>query len=111
MWFPKVLDVFMLQLLIYSHHNKQSMVSHSNDREHIKLLLCTNAYKRTMVFGSTNRDHAQAVVLISWQQEEHGFFIALTARVVMPSWQQKVPKILTYTLPKDCLDILTKVRA
>ena len=29
----------------------------------------------------------------------------------MPSWQQKVPKILTYTLPKDCLNILTKVRA
>ena len=72
-WFPKVLNVSMLQLLIYSYHNRKSMVSHGNNREYIKLLLCTHANKRTMVFCSTNRDHAQAVVFISWQQEEHGF--------------------------------------
>ena len=27
MWFPKVLNVSMLQLLISSHHNRKSMVS------------------------------------------------------------------------------------
>ena len=64
MWFPKVPNVSMLQLLIYSHHNRKSMVSHSDNREHIKLLLCTDAKKRTMIFCSTNSDHAQVVVLI-----------------------------------------------
>ena len=58
-WFPKVLNVSMLQLLISSHHNRKSMVSHSDYREHIKLLLCTHANKRTMFSCSTNKDHAQ----------------------------------------------------
>ena len=53
MWFPKVLNVSMLQLLISSHHNRKSMVSHSDNREHIKLLLCTHANKRTMLSCST----------------------------------------------------------
>ena len=64
MWFPKVLNVSMLQLLISSHHNRKSTVSHSDNRENIKLLLCTDANKRTMIFCCTNTDHAQAVVLI-----------------------------------------------
>ena len=64
MRFPKVLNVSMLQLLTYSHHKWKSMVSHSDNREHIKLLLCTDANKRTMIFCSTNTGHVQAVVLI-----------------------------------------------
>ena len=55
-----------------------------------QLFLYHHNNRRSIVFYSTYRDKA---------------------KVVMPLWQQKVPKILTYTLPKDCLNIPTKVRA
>ena len=45
MWFPKVLNVFMLQLLISSHHNRKNMVSHGVIIENI--LSCCYAFMPT----------------------------------------------------------------